>query len=412
MTIKDILPQMQPPARTGGKPALQEGQENGAEPKELVADFEALVREMSGKAEKRDSRISEVRDVDPDEEKSDRKETDPLSALAAQAMLVFDPVFARQAEGVVLSEDAGSFAVAPKGKSVRADGGEEVQADAPIDGETVDRKGEKPATKEAASVAERTPGFPAAVKEDARQGDTAIAPVGDGEGATSLPKPEAVSSKAEANGRPEASSQPDIPAARGEAPANGDRMQANTPSVGGGVNMPAAPAAPAAKPVRQVMHITGVEVISERSNGAVKTLSIRLQPEDLGTVTARLRLVPEGMQVELIADRRETAERLATDRDMLGKALQSAGLSDNAVVAITVSERASPNMAGGQTGQQNLPAQDQSGGRSGQPSQMQGEGNGNRGEQRGNWMEQEQQGGSLAAVDAPQSRRLSRGLVV
>ncbi len=58
---------------------------------------------------------------------------------------------------------------------------------------------------------------------------------------------------------------------------------------------------------------------------AVKVLTIQLQPADLGTVTVRMRLKADTMEVEVAADRRATARLIDGDRDTLASLLRSAG---------------------------------------------------------------------------------------
>ncbi|MGH6761705.1 MAG: flagellar hook-length control protein FliK [Phyllobacterium sp.] len=110
------------------------------------------------------------------------------------------------------------------------------------------------------------------------------------------------------------------------------------------------------------LQVSDVQILSERSFGVAKTLHIRLEPIELGTVMARMRIVPEGMQIELTAERRETAELLARDKEALGRALHLAGLGDDKVVAISIADRngsATSNQASNQT----FNGQDQSFGR-------------------------------------------------
>ncbi|WP_420960885.1 flagellar hook-length control protein FliK [Brucella sp. IR073] len=425
MTIKDILPQMTQSsvhvARMGGKHALH-ANEKEADPKE-AAGFEALVRELAEKIEPRGERVEKPEEADTDEGKRETREPDPLSEFAAQAMLALDPFLTKSTETAAASAEADTLMPKAEGtkagekKTTADDAGDEIPVDAAIEVGADAPKADRVKPVERAE--------PKAEQKQASH--TAVAPQQPGGNAPAVnsaasPKAEAASPQMETKGEPRAPQQPDAPSQpqRSEPAPNAERAQPATQGTSNAPSPPAAPHAPAgaAQPVRQPMHITGVDVVSERSYGVARTLHIRLQPEELGTVNARLRLVPEGLQVELMADRRDTAERLAADRDMLGKALQSAGLGDNAVVAITVTERpnsSTANMGNGQPGQQNFAAQDQSGGRSsGQPqTQMQGERNGNR-DQRGSWMddEQGQRGGASATVEAPQGRRLSRGLVV
>ncbi len=105
--------------------------------------------------------------------------------------------------------------------------------------------------------------------------------------------------------------------------------------------------------------VTDVQILSDRSNAGSRTLVIQLQPIELGTVTARMRLTPEGMHIQLMAENPAMAEHLAKDHDMLSKALQRAGVADDASsVTISVIDRSSASSSS-QTGQQNLSGQDQ-----------------------------------------------------
>ncbi|RCW82260.1 flagellar hook-length control protein FliK [Phyllobacterium bourgognense] len=105
--------------------------------------------------------------------------------------------------------------------------------------------------------------------------------------------------------------------------------------------------------------ITDVQILSDRSTPGARTLVIQLQPIELGTVTARMRLTPEGMHIQLMAENPAMAEHLAKDHDMLTKALQRAGVADDASsVTISVIDR-SGTSSSAQNGQQNLSAQDQ-----------------------------------------------------
>ncbi|MCC5778971.1 flagellar hook-length control protein FliK [Nitratireductor sp. B36] len=57
----------------------------------------------------------------------------------------------------------------------------------------------------------------------------------------------------------------------------------------------------------------------------VQTLKIQLQPAELGTVTAKLRLVGEQLMVDLQVESTEARHRLSTDSDSIVKALRSLG---------------------------------------------------------------------------------------
>jgi len=57
----------------------------------------------------------------------------------------------------------------------------------------------------------------------------------------------------------------------------------------------------------------------------VKVLTIQLQPADLGTVTVRMRLKADAMDVEVEAGQHATARLIDADRDKLTSLLRSAG---------------------------------------------------------------------------------------
>ena len=108
------------------------------------------------------------------------------------------------------------------------------------------------------------------------------------------------------------------PAAKGSAPA--DIKAATTPS-------------------QAATRIADIQVVSERSFGTVKTLQIRLDPAELGAVTARIRVASEGVEVHLVAEKTHAAEALAADRPMIEKALKAAGVADDAKIAVTIADR-------------------------------------------------------------------------
>lgn len=106
--------------------------------------------------------------------------------------------------------------------------------------------------------------------------------------------------------------------------------------------------------------VADVQVISDKTTGAARTLVIQLQPVELGTVTARLRLTSEGMHIQIAATSTAMAEHLSNDREALGKALHRAGVTDDASnVTISIVDRSSAGSGSTLTGQQNLGGQDQ-----------------------------------------------------
>ncbi|MBR7654567.1 flagellar hook-length control protein FliK [Brucella oryzae] len=108
------------------------------------------------------------------------------------------------------------------------------------------------------------------------------------------------------------------PTAKGNAPA--DIKAATTPS-------------------QAATRIADIQVVSERSFGTVKTLQIRLDPVELGAVTARIRVGSDGVEVHLVAEKTHGAEALAADRSMIEKALKAAGIADDAKISVTVADR-------------------------------------------------------------------------
>ncbi|MEP7453725.1 flagellar hook-length control protein FliK [Phyllobacterium sp. SB3] len=106
--------------------------------------------------------------------------------------------------------------------------------------------------------------------------------------------------------------------------------------------------------------ITDIQVVSDRTVGAARTLVIQLQPVELGAVTARLRLTSGGMHIQIDAATTAMAEHLSNDREALGKALHRAGVTDDvSTVTISVVDRSTTGSSANQTGQHNPGAQDQ-----------------------------------------------------
>jgi len=103
-------------------------------------------------------------------------------------------------------------------------------------------------------------------------------------------------------------------------------------------------------------------------DGPVKVLLIQLQPAELGTVTVRMALKHDTLEVRLEVSRQDTAERIRHDREALSKMLQAAGYAvDNVAVQVvdvdksftTLQTQHSGNT--GSNGQSALPGQSQSG---------------------------------------------------
>lgn len=184
--------------------------------------------------------------------------------------------------------------------------------------------------------------------------------------------------------------QPDIAnLLKADAPANAQPADGGEPSRAilqpppqGARSADLANPAPVSAQPSAPARIADVQIVSERSFGSVKTLQIRLDPVELGSVTARIRLVGDGVEVHLVAEKAHGAEALAADRTVIEKALKSAGIGDEGRISVTVTERGAANSAqyapasqnaghqqaggqqqGQQQGQQTFNMQDNSGGR-------------------------------------------------
>ncbi len=115
----------------------------------------------------------------------------------------------------------------------------------------------------------------------------------------------------------------------------------------------------AATEIQTAVRITDVHVVSERSFGVIKTLQIRLDPAELGAVTARIRVTDDGVEVHLVADQSRTAEILASDRSVIEKALKAVGVGDDTKISVTVADRNGPGAVQHMTAAQNVGAQQQ-----------------------------------------------------
>lgn len=90
----------------------------------------------------------------------------------------------------------------------------------------------------------------------------------------------------------------------------------------------------------------------------VRVLNIDLHPQDLGSVTVRMSLVGDTLEVQIAAERGETAQMLRQDSDQITDMLRSAGLQvDGLVVRTVAAEGSASNSASGQSsGQQQSPS--------------------------------------------------------
>lgn len=83
---------------------------------------------------------------------------------------------------------------------------------------------------------------------------------------------------------------------------------------------------------------------SRHSSGPLKVLHLKLEPEDLGSVVLKMRLVDKSLELEVVASRQETADLLAKDKEALTRALRGSGYSADVV---SISTSTSPDV--GQT---------------------------------------------------------------
>lgn len=83
------------------------------------------------------------------------------------------------------------------------------------------------------------------------------------------------------------------------------------------------------------------------SRGPLRVLHIKLEPEDLGAVVLRMRLVGQSLELHLEASRAETARLLDKDRDALTRVLRASGYTPDVV---TVQTAATPDSAQPQAG--------------------------------------------------------------
>ena len=91
---------------------------------------------------------------------------------------------------------------------------------------------------------------------------------------------------------------------------------------------------------------------SRHSAGPLKVLHVKLEPEDLGAVVLKMRLVDKSLELEVIASRQETADLLAKDRDMLTRALRGSGYTADVVAITTSTAPDGGQMAGDRSGSQ------------------------------------------------------------
>ena len=94
----------------------------------------------------------------------------------------------------------------------------------------------------------------------------------------------------------------------------------------------------------------------------VKVLTIQLHPADLGTVTVRMTLKADAMDVQVETGRRATARLIDADRDALAGLLRSAGYQVETLTVRAVEQPSLASSPGSSQGAPDLGAQLQPGG--------------------------------------------------
>jgi len=95
--------------------------------------------------------------------------------------------------------------------------------------------------------------------------------------------------------------------------------------------------------VSQQGRIEELDVVQSKKSGDLRILHLKLLPENLGGVEARMRMTANGLHIELQAERAETARLLASDHRMLAQMLEKSGFQDHGRISIAVIERAAHN---------------------------------------------------------------------
>ncbi|MCW4113711.1 flagellar hook-length control protein FliK [Aurantimonas sp. MSK8Z-1] len=122
-------------------------------------------------------------------------------------------------------------------------------------------------------------------------------------------------------------------ATAGDVPDPAPQPGAVTGQVAGKIIAALGDAAPSQQPQQTQ---AGSNFTLRAGGAALKTMTIQLQPENLGTVDVSMRLVDGNLTVELSASVAETASKLAADKEGLRKLLSHAGfhLDDAAVTVV------------------------------------------------------------------------------
>lgn len=226
-----------------------------------------------------------------------------------------------------------------------------------------------PAASEPARVAEAATQMPAAAVADASpQRDAAPMPLRFDEAVARLGQPGARGTNGGGSAGQDGHEGERRDANRSDAAGTGNRSQARaevaasaTPDTSSGEDGAAAPLAGLAAQVASRIAdalgpapaartggdspfapANGEASLRLRAGGAaLKTLTIQLQPEHLGTLEVSMRLREGKLAIELVASKPEAAAALTQDRETLRKVLEGAGFSmDDAAVTIAVRDAA------------------------------------------------------------------------
>ena len=324
-----------------------------AKDKDVPLDFSSMVRAAGPKLKldkenaKPDKDLTESRDTAQPDEDKDVPDA-PAQGIFGQAILAFEQLLDRQQREngeqpkPITKARTSSEAdrVAGRVEIVEADQGNEKQAQMSAPDKKSEKTDLKAATDSQVAAALQDKQEPGKPVSHARQ-DIASATQ-----ASEAPKPKVSTKAAPVEHAAPVDAATSAPSPSGQAEAKLSATASNNST-----------------PVQTArLPITDVQILSDRSTPGARTLVIQLQPIELGTVTARMRLTPEGMHIQLMAENPAMAEHLAKDHDMLSKALQRAGVADDASsVTISVIDRSSAS-SNTQTGQQNLSGQDQQSG--------------------------------------------------
>ena len=132
-------------------------------------------------------------------------------------------------------------------------------------------------------------------------------------------------------------------------------------------------------PVRQIADRIAADVLASGSGQApadpvsslpsaptaqlpLKVLTIQLHPAELGTVTVRIAIKNDALELQIEAGRRDTARLVDADRETLSSLLRSAGYSVEALTVRAVDPSSAPASVGSSHGSSDGAAQSQAGG--------------------------------------------------